>query len=116
LATAEAATIQPGKIIRIPTGLVVETPPGYMLMVASRSSTPRSHGVMIPQGIGIVDQDYSGDTDELLLQVHNFTAEAVTIPAGTRIAQAGFVRVDQAELVETAETMSAARGGFGSTG
>lgn len=116
LATAEEAVIQPGEIQRITTGLVVETPPGYMLMVASRSSAPRAHGVMIPQGIGIVDQDYSGDADELLLQVLNFTDAAVTIPAGTRIAQAGFVRIDQAELVETSETMAASRGGFGSTG
>lgn len=115
LAAADTATVQPKEIYRIPTGLVVETPPGYMLMVASRSSTPRKHGVMIPQGIGIVDQDFSGDTDELLLQVYNFGDAPVTIKAGTRIAQAGFVRIDQAKLVETTETMATSRGGFGST-
>ncbi len=116
LATVEEATIEPGRIVRIPTGLVVETPPGYMLMVAARSSTPGKHGLLIPQGIGIVDQDYAGDTDELLIQAYNFTDQSVTVAAGTRLAQAGFVRIDRAAWIETTDTMRESRGGFGSTG
>lgn len=113
---AVATTIEPKQIALVPTGLVVKTPPGYMLMLASRSSGPKKHGLMMPHGIGIIDQDYSGDEDELLVQVYNFTDAAVTIEPGTRIAQGGFVRIDQAEWTETSETMSATRGGVGSTG
>ena len=116
LAPSEDAVIAPGEIKRLKTGLVVETPPGYMLMVAARSSTPKKLGLMMAQSVGIVDQDYSGDADELLLQMYNFTDQPVAVKKGARIAQAGFVRIDQAELVETTETMSESRGGFGSTG
>lgn len=116
LEAAVETTVQPKEITLIPTGLVVKTPSGYMLMLASRSSSPKKHGLMMPHGIGIIDQDYSGDDDELLVQVYNFSDQPVTVDQGTRIAQGGFVRIDQAQWAETAETMSATRGGVGSTG
>lgn len=109
-------TIEPNEIKRLGTGIVVETPRGYALVVAARSSTPKKFGLTIVQGIGIVDQDYSGDEDELLLQVMNITDQAVTVPAGVRLAQGMFVRVDRAEWEEVAGSMGESRGGFGSTG
>ena len=109
LAAAEPVTVGPKQIALIPTGLVVETPPGYMLMLASRSSGPKKLGLMMPHGIGIIDQDYAGDDDELLVQAYNFTDEPVTIDVGTRVAQAGFVRIDRAEWQE-ATTMGDSRG------
>lgn len=115
LAARELTEIEPGQVGLIPTGLVVETPPGYMLMLASRSSGPKKHGLLTPHGIGIIDQDYSGDEDELMIQVYNFTDRKVTIDPGTRIAQGGFVRIDRAEWKE-ASAMGDSRGGFGSTG
>ena len=39
--TREDATIDPGEIQLIPANVIIEVPPGYMLMVALRSSTPR---------------------------------------------------------------------------
>lgn len=113
-ASADIA-IAPKAIALIPTGLVVETPPGYMLVMASRSSTPKKHGLTMPHGMGIIDQDYSGDEDELKIQVYNFTDEEVVVKKGARIAQGVFVRVDQATWDEQ-QTMGASRGGFGSTG
>ena len=57
----ESAEIAPQSIVLIPANVVVETPPGYMLMVCLRSSTPRKLGLMMPQGVGIVDNDYCGE-------------------------------------------------------
>ena len=82
--TRHTKIIQPGEIELIPANAIVKTPEGYMLMVALRSSAPRKWGVTIPQGVGIVDQDYCGPEDEIMLQVLNFRDKAVRIPEGTR--------------------------------
>lgn len=111
----EDTVIQPREIELLPTGLIVCVPDGYMLMVASRSSTPMKKGLMLPHGIGILDQDYCGPEDELKLQVYNFTDRFVEIKKGDRICQAGFVRVDRAEW-EEGTASGPSRGGFGSTG
>ncbi len=111
----ESAEIAPHSIVLIPANVIVETPPGYMLMICMRSSTPRKVGLMMAQGVGIVDNDYCGEEDELKIQVYNFTDEPVKIERGSRIAQAIFVRVDTAEWNEVDQMTTPSRGGFGST-
>lgn len=111
----ESAEIAPQEIVLIPANVIVETPPGYMLMICMRSSTPRKVGLMMAQGLGIIDNDYCGEEDELKIQVYNFTDEPVTIEKGSRIAQAIFVRVDTAEWNEVDQMTTPSRGGFGST-
>ena len=111
----ESAEIAPQEIVLIPANVIVETPPGYMLMICMRSSTPRKVGLMMAQGLGIIDNDYCGEEDELQIQVYNFTDEPVTIERGSRIAQAIFVRVDTAEWNEVDQMTTPSRGGFGST-
>ncbi len=110
-------TIIPAKTVaRIPTNLIIAIPKGYMLSVVTRSSTPVKKGLSLPHGMGVIDQDYCGDTDELLYQVYNFTDQEVKIERGERIGQAMFLRVDQMQWEEV-ETMDAKnRGGFGTTG
>ena len=100
---------------RIPTNLIIKTPPGHVLIMASRSSTPKL-GLIIPHGIGIVDADYCGDEDELMCQVYNITKKPVEIKRGERIGQAMFVPAPQVTLVETDIETKTSRGGFGSTG
>lgn len=109
-------TVAPGALARIPANVIVETPPGYMLLVAARSSLPGRKGLAVPHGIGVIDQDYCGADDEILVQVYNFTVEPVTVGRGERIAQGVFVRVDRAAWEETTFAARPARGGFGSTG
>lgn len=111
----EDTTIEAGKVALVPTGVVIETPPGFMLLLASRSSTPKKFGLSTPHGLGVIDQDYAGDDDEILVQVYNFTPEAVMVQRGTRIAQGVFVRVDIAEWEEVDQMANENRGGFGST-
>jgi len=104
------------EVALIPTNLIIEAPPGYMLVVVTRSSTPKKMGLSVPHGIGIIDQDFSGPEDEIHLQVYNFTDNPVRIEKGKRIGQATFVRVDRAEWDEIDEVKNETRGGFGSTG
>jgi dUTP pyrophosphatase len=108
--------IAPGAVALLPTGLAVATPPGYMLLVTSRSSTPRRKGLSVPHGVGVIDRDFSGDGDEILCQFYNFTDCAVEVKRGERVAQGIFVRVDRAEWEEVDSMSLPTRGGFGSTG
>ncbi len=117
LCAAEDLTVKAKSIEMIPTGLVVEVPEKYMLMIASRSSTPHKKGISPPHGLGIIDHDYCGPEDEIKVLVYNFRDQDVEIVAGEKIAQGVFVRVGKAEWLEVEEMeRSESRGGFGSTG
>ncbi len=111
----EETEIAPRCIELIPANVIVQIPPGYMLMLTMRSSTPRRKGLLIPNGVGIIDQDYCGEGDELRVQVLNFREEAVTVKRGERIAQGIFIPIARVTWNE-ADEMGSGRGGFGSTG
>jgi dUTP pyrophosphatase len=108
-------TIAPGAIALLPSNVIVRTPPGYMLLVVPRSSTPRRLGLVTPHGVGIIDQDYCGPDDEILIQVQNIRAEPVTIPRGERLSQGIFVRIAVARWHEVERPQGPSRGGFGSS-
>jgi dUTP pyrophosphatase len=116
LAASEEVTIQPGEVALVPTGLVVEVPPGYFLGIFARSSTPLKRGLMVANGVGVVDPDYSGPADEVKIEVVNFTANPAHVKKGDRIAQGLFIPVRQVQWAETVELRQQSRGGFGATG
>jgi dUTP pyrophosphatase len=116
LLARQDTTIEPGEIKLVPGNVIVECPEGYMLAVASRSSTPRKKGLTMPHGFGVIDQDYCGPQDEIKLQMYNFTSETVTVHKGDKVAQGLFVRVDTFEFEEVDQIKKESRGGFGSTG
>jgi dUTP pyrophosphatase len=111
----ETMTVQPKEIILAPSNLIIATPPGYALFVAPRSSLARKKGLGMPHSFGIVDQDYCGEKDELLIQLQNISDSEVTIKRGERIAQGLFVRIDTAQWQEVEKMNDKSRGGFGST-
>lgn len=111
----EKTEIPPKEIILVPGNIIVEVPKGYMLMIASRSSTPRKKGLTQPHGLGIIDHDYCGNEDEIKIQVYNFTDKSVIVDRGEKIAQGVFIRIDKLEWEETDEMEKNSRGGFGST-
>ena len=95
---------------------MIESPQGYFLLIAARSSTPRKKGLTIIQGIGIIDRDFSGPEDEVMLQFYNFSDKSVQITKGERLAQGMFLPVNQIEWNEVDQIREKSRGGFGSTG
>jgi dUTP pyrophosphatase len=111
----EDTEIAPRSLGLIPGNVIVRTPPGYMLLLTMRSSTPRRKGLLVPHGVGVIDQDYCGEGDELMIQVYNFSDDAVTVKRGERIAQGIFVPVAQVTWDEV-DDVGQGRGGFGSTG
>ncbi|MDP2918584.1 MAG: dUTP diphosphatase [bacterium] len=112
----ESMTVKSREIARIPANIIVATPPGYMLMIVVRSSTPSKKGLILINGAGIIDQDYCGREDEIRIQVYNFTDKAVAVERGERIAQGIFVKIARGEWREMKKTRKNSRGGFGTTG
>jgi dUTP pyrophosphatase len=116
LAARERVVIAAHELARIPTNVIVQIPDGYCLLVALRSSVPASLGLLMPHAPGIIDQDFCGPQDEILVQVLNFRNDPVIVERGTRIAQALFVRTDRVPLAFQQRPTKPNRGGFGSTG
>lgn len=116
IVTRETMTIEPGKIALIPGNVIVAVPHGYMLMIAPRSSMPRKKGLVFPHSMGIIDQDYHGEKDELLVQAQNITDAPVTVERGERIAQGVFLKIERADWKEVESHGKESRGGFGTTG
>jgi len=117
LAAAEDVTVGAGAIALIPTGLVMQVPAGHFLGIFARSSTPLKRGLVVANGVGVVDSDYCGAADEIKIQVLNVTKSAVQVKAGDRIAQGLIIPVLRAEWLEVdGDLRTGSRGGFGATG
>lgn len=116
LVTRDTTVIAPGAIGLVPSNCIVKVPEGYALFIAPRSSLPRKKGLVCPHSIGVIDCDYHGPKDELLVQVQNITQEPVTVERGERIAQGILVKVEKAQWQEVDDHGAETRGGFGSTG
>ncbi len=116
LAAVADLTVEPGAVALVPTGLVVHVPEGYFFGIFARSSTPLKRGLMVANGVGIVDSDYCGPGDEIKIEVFNFTSEPVRIARGDRLAQGVFIPCARAEWIEDGGPARPTRGGFGATG
>ena len=108
LAASEDVTIEPGEVALVPTGLVIEVPHGHFLGVFARSSTPLKRGLMVANGVGVVDPDYSGPADEVKIEVVNFTGQPVHVKKGDRIAQGLFIPVVHARRLRLDGLIAAA--------
>lgn len=111
----EEVTIAPGAIGYVPLNIALEIPAGHFLLVAARGSTHKK-GIMMGNGIGIIDPDFSGDKDEVNAVCYNFTAQPVVVEKGFRIAQGTFVPVPAFEWEEVDELSNKNRGWLGTTG
>ncbi|MEP7116733.1 MAG: dUTP diphosphatase [Acidobacteriota bacterium] len=116
LAASADLVVPPHAIALVPTGLVVEVPAGHFLAILARSSTPLKRGLMVANGIGVIDADYCGPADEVKIQVINVTDQAVHVVAGDRLAQGMVLAAPRVTFEEIASSDRASRGGFGSTG
>ncbi len=112
----ETIKIKPFTPTLVPLNTIVKIPEGYMLVIASRSSLPLKKGLMLANSIGIIDQDYCGEKDEIKALVLNFTKKSVTVRKGERIAQGLLVKIARPQIKEVEKMEKKSRGGFGSTG
>jgi dUTP pyrophosphatase len=115
LATLDDATVPARGHALLPTGLVIGVPADHVLHVYARSSLFKKFGLVLANGVGVIDSDYCGADDEVLISVWNPGDAEVRIPGGTRIAQ-GIVFPRPRVRWVVAEPRGPGRGGFGSTG
>ena len=120
---SEYALLEPGKAVRVPTGLAFEIPLGHVLLLFSRSGHGYSHNIRLTNCVGVIDSDYRGEV--LVLMTRDdiesptlSTQSIVHILPGDRIAQGIILpspRIDFEEVFYLSET-ERGTGGFGSTG
>jgi dUTP diphosphatase len=108
--------VQPGQVALVRTGLIIEVPAGHFLGIFARSSTPLKRGLQVANGVGIIDPDYSGPTDEVMVQVLNFTQAEVRVQRGDRLAQGIVLPAPRVTWDEVEAIRPVTRGGFGATG
>jgi dUTP pyrophosphatase len=129
LSTIEDFIMSPGDRRVVGTGLVVQPPPGYHTEIFLRSGMAFKYNIMLINGVGLIDRDYAGPTDELKVMLYYaplmfddfgklvFTFKrAHKFKKGDRIAQLVFRKTEKFTLVETEQAPALDRGGLGSTG
>jgi dUTP pyrophosphatase len=116
LAAAGDVVVEPGRVALVPTGLVIEVPDGMFLGIFARSSTPVKRGLIVANGVGVIDPDYCGPHDEIKVPVMNFTGAQVMVKKGDRIAQGIFLPAPRVSWEEHEDLRDTSRGGFGATG
>jgi len=102
--------------VRVPTGIAIELPGRDMVgLVYARSGLAWRHGIGLPNGVGVIDSDYTGEIQVLLT---NFSDVPFMVEPGDRIAQLVFAPIHFAVWQETVALRQTGRGsgGFGSTG
>ena len=116
LAAAHDVVVAPRQIVLVRTGLVIEVPTGHFLAIFARSSTPIKRGLVVSNGVGVIDPDYSGPDDEVMIQVLNVTDAPVPIRRGDRLAQGIVLPAPRVTWQEVTGIREVTRGGFGATG
>lgn len=108
----QPVTLAPGQTVNIPTGFSFAIPEGMVGLIFARSGLGCKQGVAPANKVAVIDSDYRG---ELLVYLHNHSAQPHTVQNGDRIAQIVFMPYVKAEFVVT-DTLPATERGTGSFG
>ena len=113
----EETFIEPQSLALIPGNVIIKCPKNLALMILPRSSTFRKKSLIFPHSVGLIDQDYCGENDEIMIQVFNFGKEKILIKKGEKIAQGLFLKTEKVKFQEVEKEFLGknSRGGFGST-
>ena len=115
LTTREDATIYPHTTKMLPTGVHAAIPRGYVGLCISRSGIATKKGLVLANGVGVIDSGYRG---EIMAPLHNISHKPQEVKAGERICQMvilPFMPVTCRDNDSLDETERGADG-FGSTG
>ena len=84
LYACETTSINPNKITRVFTDILIEIPKGYFGLVTIRNSLALDNNLQLANGAGVIDADYRG---ELVLPVINNSNKMYFIKKGEHFAQ-----------------------------
>jgi dUTP pyrophosphatase len=108
--------LEPGGSALIASGMAIHIgDPSLCAIVLPRSGLGHKHGIVLGNGVGLIDADYQGP---LMISCLNRSTEAFTLEPGERIAQLVFMPIVRAAfaLVESFDPSARGNGGFGSSG
>ena len=91
----ETVTIMPSEIKYVKTGVKAYFPDDEILVLCNRSSNPKKKGLILINGVGIIDADYVDNPDnegEISFAFMNITKEPVTLEMGDKLGQGIFVK------------------------
>lgn len=115
----EDIIFNPKTITRVFTGVKCELMPNQVLILANRSSNPSKKGLVLLNGIGVIDADYYGNPDndgEIAFEFYNMLDEVVEIKKGEKLGQGLILKFDKVEDDYISDPYKTRSGGFGSTG
>lgn len=106
-----------GQATLVPTGVKAFMQKDEYLQIFARSSIPVNLGLIMSNGVGIVDADYYNNPKNeghIMIEFNNMTNEHIVIEKGTRIAQGIFNKI--LPVTHGVRLKNDTRnGGFGST-
>lgn len=108
--------LESGASALIPSGMAIHIgDPAICAILLPRSGLGHKHGIVLGNGVGLIDADYQGP---LMISCLNRSSEAFTVSPGERIAQLVFMPIVRANLVRVDSFTPSGRGegGFGSSG
>ena len=108
--------LNPGEIIKVPTGIKAQMEDDEYLMLLVRSSMGFKYNVRLCNQVGIVDSDYYNNPDNeghMFIKIQNEGKEVLKINKGDRFAHGIF---NKFYLVDDDCADKDRTGGFGSTG
>ena len=115
LRAAADINLSKGEFYLIPLGVAMEIPEGYEAHIVPRSSTFKNYGIIQTNGIGIIDNSYSGDNDQWFMPVYATRDEYII--ENSRIAQFRIFENQPMIIFDEVDHLNDKdRGGFGSTG
>ena len=107
------------KLTRIMTGVKCELMPDMMLLLFNRSSNPSKKHLILANGVGVVDADYYGNSNndgEIGFEFYNISDEDVVIKKGEKVGQGIIINFIKTENDYVSNPNLTRVGGFGSTG
>ena len=115
LRSAERIYLREGEFRLIPLGVGMKLPDGYEANIVPRSSTYKNFKILQTNCFAVIDNSYSGDSDEWKLPV--IAMEDTTINKNDRICQFRINKIQpEIEFEEVEHLDKVSRGSFGSTG
>lgn len=114
----EDVTINPEEIVYVKTGVKAYFPNFMALLLFNRSSNPKKKGLVLINGVGVIDADYYNNEDnegEIAFAFYNITNQPITIKTGEKLGQGMFVMYSNVTNYNVNEVADRT-GGFGSTG